>query len=154
MPTLEILYHGGHSSCNSSKLLLLAWAWNSDLVLDWAQNNPCHNFPVSFQRRYAMQLQWYWSVIIASCKSAWELGLYRTSLSGPEVRQISKVRTQQKPDVLLPGHRTFITWKNGKKIQKNFFLNFSFVYLFGLGTFDTKFVFRDLILWEVITCNW
>ena len=37
------------------------------------------------------------------------LGLYRTSLSGPEVRQSFKVRTHQKPDVLLPGRRTFIT---------------------------------------------
>ena len=31
------------------------------------------------------------------------LGLYRTSLSGPEVRQIFKVRTHQKPDVLTVG---------------------------------------------------
>ena len=46
------------------------------------------------------------------------VGLYRTSLSGPEVRQILKVRTHQKPDVLFPGRWTFITWKNGKKIQK------------------------------------
>ena len=38
-----------------------------------------------------------------------KLGLYRTSLSGPDVRQIFKVRTHQKPDVLLPGRRTFIT---------------------------------------------
>ena len=37
------------------------------------------------------------------------LGLYRTSLSGPEVRQIVKIRTHQKPDVFLPGRRTFIT---------------------------------------------
>ena len=57
--------------------------------------------------------------------------------------------------------------KMGKKSKKNpkkknfskiffkfFFQNFFFVYLFGLGTFDTKFVFRNLILWEVITCNW
>ena len=44
--------------------------------------------------------------------------------------------------------------KNPKKIQKknfkiffqNFFQDFFFVYLFGLGFFDTKFVFRDLIL--------
>ena len=46
------------------------------------------------------------------------LGLYRTSLSCPEVRQIFKVQTHQKPDVFLPGRRTFITWKNGTKIQK------------------------------------
>ena len=44
--------------------------------------------------------------------------------------------------------------KNLKKFFKKFFLNFFFVYLFGLGAFDTKFLFRDLILWEVITCNW
>ena len=50
---------------------LLARAWNSYLFV-WAQNNPCHNFPVSFQRRYAIQLQWYWTLIIASCNSAWK----------------------------------------------------------------------------------
>jgi len=78
------------------------------------------------------------------------LGLYRTSLSGPEVRQIFKVRTHQKPDVLLPGRRTFITRKNReknpkKKFQKSF-SNLFFVYLLGLVFFDTKFVFRDLML--------
>ena len=73
------------------------------------------------------------------------VGLYRTSLSGPEVRQIFKVRTHQKPDVLLPGRRTFITWKNGgkkskkikkkkknsKKIFKIFFKIFCFFCLFN-----------------------
>ena len=41
--------------------------------------------------------------------TTFELGLYRTSLSGPEVRQIFKVWTHQKPDFLLPGRRTLIT---------------------------------------------
>ena len=51
---------------------------------------------------YISQKPWQWE--------PWQwVGLYRTSLFGPEVRQISKVRTQQKPEVLLPGHRTFIT---------------------------------------------
>ena len=65
------------------------------------------------------------------------LGLYRTSLSGPEVRQIFKVRTHQKPDVLLPGPQTFITWNNGEKIQKkiqtkvsNFFFHFFSIFFF------------------------
>ena len=35
-------------------------------------------------------------------------------MSGPEVRQIFKIRTVRKPDVFLPGHRTF---KNRKKVQ-------------------------------------
>ena len=77
------------------------------------------------------------------------VGLYWTSLSGPEVQQIFKVGTHQKSDVLLPGGRTFITWNNGEKIQKKnpnkilkiFFQFFSF---FGLDFFDTKFVFKNL----------
>ena len=71
---------------------------------------------------------------LATC--ARNVGLYRTSLSGPEVRQIFKVRTHQKPDVLLPGRRTFITWKNGeknpkKKSKKKNFWKFFFWIFFG-----------------------
>ena len=80
------------------------------------------------------------------------LGLYRTSLSGPEVRQISKVRTQQKPDVLLPGHRTFITWKNGEKIhkkkQKKKISKFFFKIFFKIFFF--LFIY---LVWEILTPN-
>ena len=57
-------------------------------------------------------------------------------MSGPEVRQIFKIRTVRKPDVFLPRHLSFIT------LKKN---HIFFVYLFGLGTFDTKFACRDPI---------
>jgi hypothetical protein len=67
--------------------------------------------------------------------------------SGPEVGQIFKIRTVQKPDVFLPGHRTFNTYKNRKKnpkkIKERKKKNQDFFCLF---TFDTKFVSRDLIL--------
>ena len=49
--------------------------------------------------------------------------------SGPEVRQIFKFRTVPKPDIFLPGRRTFNTFKNRKKKSKLFL----FVCLFGLG---------------------
>ena len=64
--------------------------------------------------------------------------------SGPEVRQIFKIRTVRKPDVFLPGRRTFrnrkkvkkkkVKKKFQKKISKNFqfsifFSNF-FLYIF------------------------
>ena len=35
--------------------------------------------------------------------------------SGPEVRQILKIRTVRKLDVFLPGHRTYKTLKKEKK---------------------------------------
>ena len=65
--------------------------------------------------------------------------------SGPEVRQIFKIRTVQTQDVFLPGRQTFFSIF----FSKIFFS----VYLFGLGTFDTKFVSRVPILWELITCT-
>ena len=46
--------------------------------------------------------------------------------SGPEVWQIVKIRTVQKPDVFLPGRRTFNSVKNRKKIRFFFFQNFFF----------------------------
>jgi hypothetical protein len=74
--------------------------------------------------------------------------------SGPEVRQIFKIRTLRKPDILLPRRRTFNSFKK-KKIQKIFskkILIFFFQDFFFLNTsqfifFDTKFVSRDLIIW-------
>ena len=41
--------------------------------------------------------------------------------SGPEVRQISKIRTVWKPDVFLPGHRSFNTFKKKSKNIFKFF---------------------------------
>ena len=56
--------------------------------------------------------------------------------SGPEVLPIFKILTVRKPDVFLPGPQIFKTFKNRKK-NPQIFLRFFFVYLFGLGTFDT-----------------
>jgi hypothetical protein len=57
--------------------------------------------------------------------------------SGPEVRQIFKIRTVRKPDVFLPGHRTFNSFRNRrkdpKKILKFFFLKF-FLFYFQIHT--------------------
>ena len=76
--------------------------------------------------------------MVRHCIQGFLLGLYWTSLSGPEVQQIFKVWTHQKPDVLLPGRRTFIIWKKWgknqkkkKKIQK-FFSTFFSRFFFGL----------------------
>ena len=70
--------------------------------------------------------------------------------SGPEARQIFKIRTVRKPDVFLPRCRTSKNRKKKSKKKSHFF----YYYLFGLRTFDIKFVSRDLILWELITCIW
>ena len=71
----------------------------------------------------------------------------------PEVQQIFKLRIVQKQDNFLPGRQTFNTFKNRKKNPKFLFSTISsrflYVYLFGLGTFDTKFVSRDHILGEL-----
>ena len=63
--------------------------------------------------------------------------------SGQEVRQIFKVRTDRKPDVFLPRRRTFNTSKKSKK-NTIFFSRFICVYLFGVRTFETKFVFKNI----------
>ena len=61
--------------------------------------------------------------------------------SGPEVRQIFKIRTVRKPDVFLLGRRTFNTFKNifknpkFKKTQKNFFAIFFFKKIFPIFFF-------------------
>ena len=126
-----------------------------------------------YGQRIGVRFWFFLSYLITTVTEKWKLWLanlpkaYRTSLSGPEIRQIFKVRTHQKPDVFPTGRRTFITWKNGEKnpqkksppknlkiLFSKFFSRFFFLYSFGLRTFDTKFVFRNLILWEVITCNW
>ena len=41
--------------------------------------------------------------------------------SGPEVWQISKIRTVRKPDVFLPGRRTFKTFKLEEEKKNEFF---------------------------------
>ena len=53
-------------------------------------------------------------------------------LSGPEVREIFKIRTVRKPNNFLPGLRTFKTFKNNnKKKNKKSFFNFFFqIFLF------------------------
>ena len=60
--------------------------------------------------------------------------------SSPEVRQIFKIRTVRKPDVFLPGRRTFKTFKNRKKNPKTFFLKNIFSNFF--------FKFFCLLIWS------
>ena len=48
--------------------------------------------------------------------------------SGPEVRQIVKIRTVRKPDIFLPGRRTF---ENRKKIKIIFFFKFFLNFFFS-----------------------
>ena len=45
----------------------------------------------------------------------------------PEVRQIVKIRTVRKPDIFLPGRRTF---ENRKKIKFQFFFQIFFFKIF------------------------
>ena len=61
--------------------------------------------------------------------------------------------TVLKLGVILSGCQTFNTFEN-RFFFYIFLSRFFFVYSSGLGTFDTKFVSRDLILWELITCTW
>ena len=112
------------------------------------------------------KLKLFWNVIVLvlvwSVLWLWHYKTNKTSSSGralpeipsgPEVQQNFKIRTIHKPNVFLPGCRTFNTFENRKKNPRNFFRIF-LVYLFGLGTFYTVFVFRDLILWELIACTY
>ena len=46
--------------------------------------------------------------------------------SVPEVRQNLKIRTVRKPDVFLPGRRTFNTFENRKKLKKKYIFFFKF----------------------------
>jgi hypothetical protein len=63
--------------------------------------------------------------------------------SGPEVRQIFKIRTVRKPDVFLPVNLTFNTFKDTKKIQKFFFSkNFSL----RLSLFIFKYIANLVLL--------
>ena len=71
--------------------------------------------------------------------------------SGPDIRQIYKDWTVRKPDFFLPGHRTFRNRKNPKNLRKKIKIKVfqkKFSRFFCLFTSDTKFVSRDLILWE------
>ena len=75
--------------------------------------------------------------------------------SSPEVRQILEVRAVRKPDVFLTGPDTLIS----RKIcffHFFFFLKFFFsIFMFPdwicLSIFYTKYVYWELILWEVIS---
>ena len=67
--------------------------------------------------------------------------------SSPEVWQIFKVRIVPKPDIFPPNRWTLGSRK--KKIKKKVLQIF-----FCLFAFDPKFVSRDLVLWELITCTW
>ena len=86
------------------------------------------------------------------------VGRYQTSRP---VWQIFKILTVRKPDVFLPGRRTFNTFKSRRKKKKKekfsitilnifffiFFFKIYFVYLQmhpNLDFFDTKFVSMDL----------
>ena len=67
--------------------------------------------------------------------------------SGPEVRQIFKVRTVQKPDLFPAGHRTlkFIAKNQKSKKKSKIFQKKNFTQdFFCLFAFDPKFVSRDL----------
>ena len=59
--------------------------------------------------------------------------------SGPEVRQIFKIRTVWKPDVFLPGRRTFNTLKSIRKNPKKKFFNFFFFKFFFSNFFSIFF---------------
>ena len=50
--------------------------------------------------------------------------------SGPEVRQIFKIRTLRKPDVFLPGRWTFNTFKIEEKKSSKKFFNSNFFYIY------------------------
>ena len=72
--------------------------------------------------------------------------------SGPDVRKIFKIRTVQKPDVVLSGRQTFNTIKNREICHffSFFFKNISSIPEFldtsWFRTFDFKFVSMDLYL--------
>ena len=53
-------------------------------------------------------------------------------MSGPEVRQILKIRTVRKPAVFLPGRQAINTFKNKKKKNFNFFQDFFFLVYFQI----------------------
>ena len=75
----------------------------------------------------------------------------------PEVRQFFKSGLSGNRAFSFPDARLLTLLKIEKKSYfffKFFFSIFFFVYLFDIETFDTKFVSRDLILWELITCTW
>ena len=65
----------------------------------------------------------YWSKLRASTRALPDI------TSGPEVRQIFKIQTVRKPDVFLPGRRTFKIEKHKQFFffKKNF--NFFFISL-------------------------
>ena len=66
--------------------------------------------------------------------------------SGPEVRRIFKIRPVRKPDVFLPGRRTFKTVNNRKKNPKNFFWKTFFEFCFFFWNFFFNFwIFKYML---------
>ena len=94
-----------------------------------------------------------WSFFCDIVQKLWSRALPDIT-SGPEVRQIFKIRTVRKPDVFLPGRRTFNTFKSireKKKLSKffsRFFFSRFFFCLFSntsqFRLFDTKFVSMEI----------
>ena len=98
---------------------------------------------------------WFWNWVspklrMVECTE----GLYWTSLlvkSGKLLK--SGLSGNQTFSLTDAGLLTLLKTEKKSKKSKNKFKIF-FVYLFGLGTFDTKFVSRNWELWELITCTW
>ena len=88
-------------------------------------------------RRYDKNISIFWqkrTLKSCACPETGHRWAQPDITSGPEVRQIVKIRTAGKPDIFLPGRRTF---ENRKRIKfqifffKIFFKNFFYDYLFG-----------------------
>ena len=150
---LQLEYHNGAKKSRANLTSCLNGTWSGKLIF-------------SRNVRFKIMSETAWSEIRAYLPwTSYEhagsdyhisVTIFSTITSGPEVCQNFKIRTVRKSYGFLPGHRTFNTFRN--KIS-NFFSNSGFffclfVYLFGLGVFDTKFVPRDLILWKLIIHTW
>ena len=69
--------------------------------------------------------------------------------SSPEVQQFFKIQTVWSPDVFLPGHQTFNTFKNRKEIQ--FFLSNFFFQIFSFKFFLSKISLVGIYFWHQIS---
>ena len=94
-----------------------------------------NNNSLSLQRFIQLHSIYIWTVSSQLLLCSGTIRALPDITSGTEVRQIFKIRTVQKPDVFLPGCRTFNTFKNGKR----YFFQDIFFCLF-IWSFD-----RDLI---------
>ena len=155
--------------------------WNNFLWNNFLGNNFCYSpifcdlvvFNLSLAKsRYSNLMIGIWNGLKQANKKAnrteglqlidlahTPIGLYRTSRPVRKSDKFSKsgLSGNQTFSFLDTGLLTILKIekksKSKKKIQKKI-SRFFFVYLSGLGTFDTKFVSRDLILWKLITCTW